>query len=120
MPRLPHWLAPAALGLALAVLALGPALGPGFVLRYDLVFVPDPPLLPDTGGFPRAVPSDFVVALLARVLPAELVQKGFLVGIFVLAATGAAALVPAERRAARLVAAACFAWNLYLAQRLLL
>lgn len=113
-------LAPALLGLGLAVLALGPALGWGFVLRYDLLFVPDPPLLPDTGGFPRAVPSDFVVALLARVLPAEVVQKAFLVGIFVLAASGAAALVPPERRLARLVAAAFYAWNIYLAQRLML
>src|SRR5690606_7444704 len=41
------------------------------------------------------------------------------------AASGAAALVPAsygpgERTAARLAAAACYAWNAYLAQRLLL
>ncbi|MFI7698016.1 hypothetical protein [Nonomuraea sp. NPDC049480] len=112
--------APGILGAALAVLALGPALGWGLVLRYDLVFVPDPPLLTDRGGFPRAVPSDLVVALLSRVLPVELVQKGLLAGIFVLAATGAAALVPPERRVARLVAAACYAWNLYLAQRLML
>ncbi|MGN9783738.1 hypothetical protein ACTMTF_20050 [Nonomuraea sp. ZG12] len=112
--------APAFLGLGLAVLALGPALGWGFVLRYDLLFVPDPPLLPDTGGFPRAVPSDFVVAMLSRVLPVEVVQKAFLVGIFVLAASGAAALVPPERRLARLVAAAFYAWNIYLAQRLML
>ncbi|WP_336207854.1 hypothetical protein [Nonomuraea sp. LPB2021202275-12-8] len=111
---------PALLGAGLAVLALGPALAWGFVLRYDLLFVPDPPLLPDTGGFPRAVPSDLVVALLSRVLPPELVQKGFLAGIFVLAASGAAALVPPERRLARLVAAAFYAWNLYLAQRLML
>ncbi|TMR21072.1 hypothetical protein ETD86_16490 [Nonomuraea turkmeniaca] len=112
--------APAILGAALAVLALGPALGWGLVLRYDLLFVPDPPLLPDSGGFPRAMPSDLVVALLSRVLPVEIVQKGVLVAIFVLAATGAAALVPPERRLARLVAAACFAWNIYLAQRLML
>ncbi|MFG1703640.1 hypothetical protein ACFLIM_10640 [Nonomuraea sp. M3C6] len=113
-------MAPALLGAGLAVLALGPALGWGLVLRYDLLFVPDPPLLPDRGGFPRAVPSDLVVALLSRVLPVEIVQKGLLAGIFVLAATGAAALVPPERRLARLVAAACYAWNIYLAQRLML
>ncbi|MFI7113316.1 hypothetical protein ACIBK9_43875 [Nonomuraea sp. NPDC050227] len=111
---------PAALGLGLAVLALGPALGWGLVLRYDLLFVPDPPLWPDRGGFPRAVPSDLVVALLSRALPVEIVQKAALVAVFVLAATGAAALVPPERRLARLVAAAFYAWNLYLAQRLML
>ncbi|MEO3790587.1 hypothetical protein ABGB14_10260 [Nonomuraea sp. B10E15] len=116
----PARMAPALLGAALAALALGPALGWGLVLRYDLLFVPDAPLLPDRGGFPRAVPSDLVVALLSRVLPVEIVQKGLLAGIFVLAATGAAALVAPERRLARLVAAACFAWNIYLAQRLML
>ncbi|MEV4392234.1 hypothetical protein [Nonomuraea sp. NPDC049607] len=111
---------PAALGLGLAVLALGPALAWGLVLRYDLLFVPDPPLWPDRGGFPRAVPSDLVVALLSRALPVEIVQKAALVAVFVLAASGAAALVPGERRLARFVAAAFYAWNIYLAQRLML
>ncbi|MGW5260977.1 hypothetical protein ACWEQG_08390 [Microbispora sp. NPDC004025] len=127
---------PALLGLALGVLALGPALGPGFTLRYDMVFVPDPPLrLGD--GFPRAVPSDQVVALLSAVIPAEIVQKAILLGLFTLAASGAAALAgealssgsasggarEARVRTAivpRLAAAAFYAWNAYLAQRLLI
>ncbi|WP_084517807.1 hypothetical protein [Microtetraspora niveoalba] len=117
-------LAPAALGLLLGMLALGPALGPGFVLRYDMVFVPDPPPAfgpaLGAGGFPRAVPSDQVVALLSLALPADMVQKALLLGVFVLAASGAAALLPGERTAARLAAAAFYAWNAYLAQRLLL
>ncbi|MEZ0075032.1 hypothetical protein [Planotetraspora sp. GP83] len=119
----PAWftrLAPGALGLGLGVLALGPALGPGFTLRYDMVFVPDPPLRLDVAGFPRAVPSDQVVALLSAALPAEVVQKLILLGIFVLAASGAAALAPSGRAAPRLAAAAFYAWNAYLAQRLLL
>ncbi|MBB2742778.1 UNVERIFIED_ORG: hypothetical protein FHR35_002600 [Microbispora rosea subsp. rosea] len=114
---------PAVLGLAFGVLALGPALGPGFVLRYDMVFVPDPPLrLGD--GFPRAVPSDQVVALLSAVIPAEIVQKAILLGLFVLAASGAAALardaLPGGGIVPRLAAAAFYAWNAYLAQRLLI
>ncbi|MBG0813256.1 hypothetical protein [Planomonospora sp. ID82291] len=112
--------APALLGLLLGLLALGPALGPGFVLRYDMVFVPDPPPVLPGQGFPRAVPSDLVVALLSAVLPEEAVQKALLLGIFVLAASGAAALVPSERLGPRLAAAAFYAWNAYLAQRLLL
>ncbi|MGV9539463.1 hypothetical protein ACWDR9_38160, partial [Streptosporangium sandarakinum] len=108
------------LGLALGLLALGPALGPGFVLRYDMVFVPDPPPVGPGEGFPRAVPSDLVVALLAQVVPAQAVQKAALLGIFVLAASGAAALVPSRRLGPRLAAAAFYAWNAYLAQRLLL
>ncbi|MFF0307625.1 hypothetical protein ACFYSC_09360 [Streptosporangium sp. NPDC004379] len=102
------------------MLALGPALGPGFVLRYDMVFVPDPPLAAAGEGFPRAVPSDLVVALLAQAVPAQVVQKAALLGVFVLAASGAAALVPSRRLGPRLAAAAFYAWNAYLAQRLLL
>ncbi|GLX04485.1 hypothetical protein [Microbispora sp. NBRC 16548] len=114
---------PAVLGLAFGVLALGPALGPGFVLRYDMVFVPDPPLRLGE-GFPRAVPSDQVVALLSAVIPAEIVQKAILLGLFVLAASGAAALardaLPGGGIVPRLAAAAFYAWNAYLAQRLLI
>ncbi|MBB2909776.1 hypothetical protein FHS43_001022 [Streptosporangium becharense] len=112
--------APAVLGLLLGLLALGPALGPGFVLRYDMVFVPDPPLTLPGEGFPRSVPSDLVVALLAQAVPAQVVQKAVLLGVFVLAASGAAALVPSDRLGPRLAAAAFYAWNTYLAQRLLL
>ncbi|MEV7965172.1 hypothetical protein AB0O34_04225 [Sphaerisporangium sp. NPDC088356] len=111
---------PALVGLVVGVLALGPALGRGFVLRYDMVFVPDPPVAWPSGGFPRAVPSDLVVALLSHLVPALAVQKLILLGIFVLAASGAAALVPGDRLVPRLAAAMFYAWNAYLAQRLLL
>jgi hypothetical protein len=113
-------LVPGLASLVLGLVALGPALGPGFVLRYDMVFVPDPPVAWSTGGFPRAVPSDLVVALLAHVAPVLAVQKLILVGIFVLAGSGAAALVPGDRLVPRLAAAVFYAWNAYLAQRLLL
>ena len=130
----PHaW--PALAGLVLGLLALGPALGRGFVLSYDMVFVPAPPVgYPDLGlggGPPRAVPSDLVVAITARIIPAEAVQKMILVGIFVLACAGAAALLDAgwrrSRQAAvpapllaRLVAGACYAWNPFIAERLIM
>lgn len=112
--------APALLGLLFGLLALWPALGPGFVLRYDMVFVPDPPPVLPGEGFPRAVPSDLVVALLSRVVPEQVVQKVVLLGVFVLAASGAAALAPSRRLGPRLAAAAFYSWNAYLAQRLLL
>ncbi len=52
---------------------LGPALGRGYVLRYDMVFVPRQPLSADLLGLgaqtPRAVPSDLVVALATHVVP---------------------------------------------------
>ncbi|MFC7386894.1 hypothetical protein [Sphaerisporangium rhizosphaerae] len=138
-----HWFvraAPASAALILGVVALWPALRSGFVLRYDMVFVPDPPVTWPGGGFPRAVPSDLVVALLAQVVPAAVLQKLILLGIFVLAGTGAAAVVALVRPSsedgvacvsgragadpgllvARTAAAVFYVWNAYLAQRLLL
>ncbi|MET8139104.1 hypothetical protein ABZU32_02215 [Sphaerisporangium sp. NPDC005288] len=126
--------------LILGVVALWPALRSGFVLRYDMVFVPDPPVTWPGGGFPRAVPSDLVVALLAQVVPAAVLQKLILLGIFVLAGTGAAAVVALVRPSsedgvarvsgragadpgllvARTAAAVFYVWNAYFAQRLLL
>lgn len=114
----------AVLGLVLGVLALGPALGSGFVLLQDMVFVPDPSFSLFTfglsGGAPRAVPSDAVVTLLAAVVPAELVQKAILLGIFVLGCSGAAALMPSGQLVPKLVAGAFYVWNPYVAERLLM
>jgi hypothetical protein len=91
--------AAAVVGLLLGLLALGPGLARGFLLSYDMVFVPDPPfsaaLLGGSGGPARAVPSDAVMTLAARVLPADIVQKIVLLLIFVLACSGAAALLAA-------------------------
>lgn len=129
----PHaW--PALAGLMLGLLALGPALARGFVLSYDMVFVPVPPVgYADLGlgaGPPRAVPSDLVVALAAKIIPAEFVQKIVLIAIFVLACSGAAALLAArwpERSGggrlpllAQLVAGVCYAWNPFVAERLIM
>jgi hypothetical protein len=125
---------PALTGLILGLLAIGPALGNGFVLSYDMVFVPAPHVgyadLGLGGGPPRAVPSDLVVALAARIVPAEFVQKIILIAIFVLACSGAAALLAArwpERTAGRglpllaqLVAGVCYAWNPFVAERLIM
>jgi hypothetical protein len=129
----PHgW--PALTGLILGLLALGPALSGGFVLSYDMVFVPGPPVgyadLGLDGSPPRAVPSDLVVALAAKIIPASLVEKLILIAIFVLACSGAAALLAARwpRNAngnglpllAQLVAGACYAWNPFVAERLIM
>jgi hypothetical protein len=122
--RAPRRAWPPVVGLVLGMIVLGPALAPGFVLTYDMVFVPDPPAPPAmfglTGGFPRPVPSDAVVAALAVPLPAHLVQKLVLLAVFVLAAWGAARLVPAGHPLPRLAAAAFYVWNPYVAERLVL
>jgi hypothetical protein len=123
----------AAVGLALGLLALGPGLARGFLLSYDMVFVPSPPfswaLLGLNGGPARAVPSDALVTVAARVIPADILQKLILLLIFVVACAGAAALLAAGWRAARgtsppllacLVSGIYYAWNPYVAERLLI
>ena len=114
----------AAAGLVLGLLALGPGLGRGFLLSYDMVFVPREPFTSAmfglAGGAPRAVPSDFAVAVASRLLPADVVQKLVLLLIFVLACSGAAALLDREPVLARLAAAVFYGWNPYVAERLII
>jgi hypothetical protein len=111
-------------GLSLGLLALGPGLRPGYVLAYDMVFVPAPrfsaTMFGLTGTLPRAVPSDAVVTALAQVLPADFVQKFLLLAIFVLACSGAARLLAGEPWPARLAAGVLYTWNPYVAERLLI
>jgi len=111
-------------GLGLGLLALGPGLRPGYLLAYDMVFVPAPrfsaTMFGLTGTVPRAVPSDAVVTALAQVLPADLVQKCLLLGIFVLACAGVARLLAGEPCPARLAAGVFYAWNPFVAERLLI
>ncbi|MCP2335145.1 hypothetical protein [Actinomadura rupiterrae] len=111
-------------GLVLGLLALGPGLARGFLLSYDMVFVPRQPLnaltFGLTGTLPRHVPSDAFAALLSTVLPGDLVQKAVLLLIFVLGCAGAAALVPTPRLLPRLAAGICYVWNPYVAERLVL
>jgi len=123
----------AAVGLALGLLALGPGLAPGFLLTYDMVFVPSPPfsaaLAGLSGGPARAVPSDAVVTIAAQLIPSDVLQKLILLLIFTLACAGAAALLRDSWRQlagkpapglACLVSAVFYGWNPYLAERLLI
>ncbi|WP_446663495.1 hypothetical protein [Flexivirga sp. B27] len=110
----------AVVGLICGVIALGPALAPGFLLRYDLVFVPRLALGDRTmgvdGSVPRAVPNDFFVALLSHVLPGWVVEKALLLGVFVLVGAGVGALSRSRVGAAAAALVAC--WNPYVAERL--
>jgi hypothetical protein len=118
--------------LALALLVLGPALAPGFLLVRDMVWVPDLPLRADElglgSGLPRAVPSDAVVAVLDEVVPAMLLQKLMLVLALAAGGVGAARLLErADSHAddrppllARLVVVTLFGWNALIAERLLM
>ena len=118
-----RWVGPVAGGL-LALLALGPLLGRGYVLTYDMVFVPrlelSPRLLGLDTAVARSVPADLLVALAGRLVPADLVQKLVLAGVFLGAAAGAARLVPSRSRTARAAAAVLYAWNAFLYERLVM
>lgn len=117
-------LVPWAWSLALAVLMLGPALGPGYVLTYDMVWVPDLVMRSDFLGLaaslPRAVPSDAVVALLDEVVPGAVLQDLVLAGLLTAAGAGAARLPGTTSWAGRLAAATVYVWNPFVAERLVL
>jgi hypothetical protein len=106
----------------LTLVVLAPVLAPGYVLSYDMVFTPHQPLLPESLGLgpalPRAVPADAVVALVTSVIPGSVVQKLALVAALFGAGYGAGRLVPTGKTGTRLVAAALYGWNAYVAERL--
>jgi hypothetical protein len=110
------------LGLCLGLLALGPGLRRGFLLSYDMVLVPREPLSAALPGLapPRAVPSDVVVAIASRLIPADVTEKLLLLSIFTLACAGMAALLDQEPLLARLAAGVFYAWNPYVGERLII
>lgn len=107
---------------ALVVLLLWPALGVGYVLSYDMVWVPDLSVGRDALGvstaLPRAVPSDLVVGLLDEVVPGVVLQKLVLVVPLVAGAVGAARLVPQVPLAARSAVVTLWIWNPFVVERL--
>jgi hypothetical protein len=109
---------------SLAVLLLGPALAPGLVLSYDMVWVPDLALRPDflgvASGLPRAVPSDAVVAVLDEILPGQLLQKVVLLGTLVGGGLGIARLLADAPLTARLAAITVYQWSPFVAERLVI
>jgi len=109
-------------GLCLGLLALGPGLRRGFLLSYDMVFVPREPFGAALPGLapPRAVPSDLAVAAVSRIMPADVAQKLVLLAVFVLGCAGVAALLDREPVLARLAGGVFYAWNPYVAERLII
>lgn len=113
------WLWSTVMGL----LICGPLLlSRGFALTHDMVFVPRQPFkaawLGLDGSVPRAVPSDALVSMLSTVVPGDLLQKGILLGLLVLAGGGAATVVSGGGLVARLSASTLYIWNPYVFERL--
>ncbi|WUJ06659.1 hypothetical protein OHA21_50225 [Actinoplanes sp. NBC_00393] len=109
---------------AVTAVVLAPLALPGYVLRYDMVFVPRQPLswemIAPADALPRAVPLDALVSVANLAVPGWLLQRIALVAVVYLAALGAARLLPSARTLPRVVAALAYAWTPYLAERLLL
>jgi len=118
-----RWWLPMWCGLLTAVI-WAPLLRPGFVLTYDMVTVPDQRLVPEAlglgSGLPRAVPQDAVLAILTGILPGQLVYRLILVGIVFGAALGAGRVLDGSGLGAQTVAATVYAWNAYVAERLVI
>lgn len=109
----------------LTLLITAPLLAPGYVVGYDLVFVPDLTLRLDlfgvTTALPRAVPSDVVVALLDEVAGGQLLNKSVLVAALLLAGLGMTALWRELRLGGPLAGCAAvtlYLWNPFVAERL--
>jgi hypothetical protein len=116
---------PVALAAAAASLVVNlPLLLPGFVLTYDLVFVPREPLSAELLGIstalPRSVPTAGIVALLSHLLTGQVVQKIALLAIVGLGVGGAARLVRVRDPVARIGAGLLYMWNPATYERLLL
>lgn len=115
---------PSAWALMLATVMLGPALGSGYVLSYDMVWVPDLALRPDflgTGsGLPRAVPSDAVIAVLDEVVPGALLQKVVLLAALAGGGMGIDRWLLDRGVPARLAAVSFYVWNPFVVERLVI
>lgn len=109
----------------LALVVALPWRGPGFLLSYDMVWIPTWTLdRHDLWGIgtavPRAVPSDGVVAVLSQVVDPVVLQRVLLIGALALGGAGAARLVDHLGLGVRLVAATYALWNPFVAERLVL
>ena len=106
----------------MAVALLLPVLRSGYILRYDMLFVPRRPLSLSLLGIserlPRQVPIDALVALGSWAVPADWLEKFLLAGIIVLGAVGAGRLVPSRRLGPSVVAGLFYVWNPFVYERL--
>src|SRR2546430_14178834 len=79
----------------LALVVMLPLLKPGFILTFDMIFTPHLPM-------PAAVSSSYLFDALLHVLnlaiPAELIEKAFLLSILLMSGLGAHGLRSEERR----------------------
>lgn len=123
--RVALWV-PIGTAVVAAALLLGPLLGPGVTVVYDMPWSPIPRLTPFSLGIgtpaPRAVPGDAVVTVLGLLLGAALAQKLILATLLVVAGLGAGRLLTTLRPRAGVLARAATVlaaiWNPFVLDRL--
>ena len=126
MSRTRRWAVPG-YALALAVVVTAPLWSPGYLLLRDAVSTPRSYLsdaaLGLTEAAPRALPQDFVIALVSHLVDGGVVVKVLLLAGLWLAGWGAGRLttqvLPEAGLAGQFVAATVAIWNPYVAERLL-
>ncbi|NUT37654.1 MAG: hypothetical protein HOV79_31805 [Hamadaea sp.] len=113
-----------ALAASVSAVVLAPLARPGYVLSYDMNFVPDQQLRLDliapVDSLPRAVPLDAAVALADGLVPGWLLQRIVLVAVVWAAVVGAARLTPTTSLGVKVVAGVAYGWTPFLAERLLI
>ena len=122
-PRRRARAADATVAAVVAAVVLAPVLlARGYVLRGDLVFVPGQPWkgawLGLDGRVPRFVPGDAFLAAAGAVLPGDLVQKGVLLLVFVVAGCGVGLLLGSYGGVPRAAAITLYLWNPWVYERL--
>ncbi|GAC67221.1 hypothetical protein [Gordonia soli] len=113
--------------VGLAALTLAPLVGPGHLLYRDAVSTPRSFVTDGALGVgdraPRAVPQDWLIAMLSHVVDGGFVVVALTFVALVAAGTGtgllAHRLVPAGGRGGAIVAAVVTIWNPFVAERLL-
>ena len=106
------------------LVVLGPALGWGYVLSYDMVFVPRQSLLPAALGLgevlPRAVPQDAIMSILTVIAPGLVWQHLALVGIVAGGIVGVGRLLRPLDAWQRWMGGLLYVWSAFVAERLVL
>jgi hypothetical protein len=102
--------------LAVALVILGPALLPGYILTLDMVFTPQLHL---NLGLTSQLPFNLLLTALNVILPGWLIQKLLLLTIFTLAGLGLHRLAPTSSPVARYAAGLFYVINPFTYERLM-
>ncbi|MBN1916251.1 hypothetical protein JW796_04720 [Candidatus Dojkabacteria bacterium] len=111
--------------ILLSLLIVAPLLKPGFVLTLDMIFTPNMTFqIPPVSGLYSFVPLDTALFLLAKIIPADILQKIFLLVLFYLIPTGFFKFLSIFKKEKkdlflRLLTSTLYLWNPFVYSRLM-